>query len=380
MVGTHVGCRARTFPSTEGRVRRILRPLDGYVLAEFWKVLAATALGFPLLVIVIDISEKMDNYFARELTVGEIALAYLYGIPDTMFLVLPAAVLFATVFTIGGFTRHSEITAAKASGISFHRFILPIALGSVAAALLGLALAEVIPPLNSRRLELLKERQVRAANMRSNFAYAAEEGRVYKIGHADVIDQTLAQVEVERQGSGPNYPTYIVIAAQGNWRGERGWLLSDGWVHIMPDSLSNLSIQFDSLRDRHFTEQPIHLMANPKAPAEMGYRDLGRFIHAMERSGADVRKLRVERMLKIAIPVTCVIIMLIGAPLATSTQRGGTAYGVAISLATTVVFLVLLQLTQAIGASGLVMPELAAWLPGTLFAAVGTVLLIKVRT
>ena len=32
-------------------------------------------------------------------------------------------------------------------------------------------------------------------------------------------------------------------------------------------------------------------------------------------------------MLKVAIPVTCVIIMLIGAPLATSTQRGGTAYG-----------------------------------------------------
>ena len=100
----------------------------------------------------------------------------------------------------------------------------------------------------------------------------------------------------------------------------------------------------------------------------------------MERSGDDVKKLRVERMLKIAIPVTCVIIMLIGAPLATSTQRGGTAYGVAISLATTVIFLVLLQLTQAIGAGGLVMPELAAWMPGALFTGVGTYLLIKVRT
>ncbi|MEX2181263.1 MAG: LptF/LptG family permease [Gemmatimonadaceae bacterium] len=361
-------------------MRRILRPLDRYVLVEFWKVLAATALGFPLLVIVIDISEKMDNYFARELTVRDIALAYLYGIPDTMFLVLPAAVLFATVFTVGGFTRHSEITAAKASGISFHRFILPIALGAVAATFLGLGLAEIIPPLNSRRLELLKEKQVRAANQRSNFAYAADEGRVYKIGYADVVTQTLSRVEVERRGVGPDYPTYLVTAREGAWRAAAGWQLSDGWVHILPDSLSNVSIQFDSLRDRHFTEQPVHLMANPKAPAEMGYRDLGRFIAAMERSGADVRKLRVERMLKIAIPVTCVIIMLIGAPLATSTQRGGTAYGVAVSLATTVVFLVLLQLTQAIGASGLVMPELAAWLPGMLFAGLGTFLLVKVRT
>jgi lipopolysaccharide export system permease protein len=359
---------------------RILRPLDRYVLAEFWKVLAATALGFPLLVIIIDISEKLDNYLARDLTAAEIGLAYLFGVPETMFLVLPAAVLFATVFTVGGFTRHSEITAAKASGISFHRFILPIAAGSVVATFIGLALAEIVPPLNARRLELLKEKQVRAANQRSNFAFAADEGRVYKIGYADVLSATLQNVEIDRRGLGPDYPSYLVTAKTAGYAERSGWTLADGYVHLMPDSLSNITIQFDSLRDRNFTELPTHLMANPKAPAEMGYRDLGRFITAMERSGADVRKLRVERMLKIAIPVTCVIIMLIGAPMATSTQRGGTAYGVALSLATTVIFLVLLQLTQAIGAGGLIMPELAAWIPGALFTCIGTYLLIKVRT
>jgi lipopolysaccharide export system permease protein len=361
-------------------MRHILRPLDRYVLSEFWKVLAATALGFPLLVIVIDISEKLDNYLARELSTQEIALAYLFGIPETMFLVLPAAVLFATVFTVGGFTRHSEITAAKASGISFHRFIAPIAFGAVVATFLGLGLAEVIPPLNARRLELLKEKQVRSANQRSNFAYAAEEGRVYKIGYAEVLTGTLNFVEIERRGTGPDFPSYLITSRVGKWSAGNGWVLSDGYIHLMPDSLSNITVRFDSLHDRFFTEQPVNLMANPKAPAEMGFRDLGRFIAAMERSGADVRKLRVERMLKIAIPVTCVIIMLIGAPLATSTQRGGTAYGVAISLATTVIFLVLLQLTQAIGAGGLVMPELAAWMPGALFTAIGTFLLIRVRT
>ncbi len=360
--------------------RGILRPLDRYVLSEFWKVLAATALGFPLLVIIIDLSEKLDNYLARELSAGEIALAYVLGIPETMFLVLPAAVLFATVFTVGGFTRHSEITAAKASGVSFHRFIAPIFGGAIVATLHGLALSENIPPFNARRMELLKERAVRQAAQRSNFAYAAEEGRVYKIAYADVNSASMQGVEVERRGSGPDYPTVIIKSEAGSYREGQGWTLTNGWIHILPDSLSNLSVQFDSLRDRYFTEAPQNLMANPKAPAEMGYRDLGKFIAAMERSGADVKKLRVERMLKIAIPVTCVIIMLIGAPLATSTQRGGTAYGVAISLATTVIFLVLLQLTQAIGAGGLVKPELAAWLPGALFSVIGTFLLIRVRT
>ncbi len=359
---------------------RILRPLDRYVFIEFWKVLIATALGFPVMVVIIDISEKLDNYLARELTTGDIALAYLFGIPETMFQVLPAAVLFATVFTVGGFTRHSEITAAKASGISFHRFIMPIVLGSIMATFIGLGLAEVIPPLNARRLELLKEKQVRAANQRSNFAYAADEGRVYKIGYADVVARTMNQVEIERRGTGPEFPSYVIAANDADWNADRGWMLRKGYLHLIPDSLSNVSIAFDSLHDNFLSEPPLSLMANPKAPAEMGFRDLGKFIVAMERSGADVRKLRVERMLKIAIPVTCIIIMLIGAPLATSTQRGGTAYGVAISLATTVIFLVLLQLTQAIGASGLIMPELAAWLPGAMFTVIGGFLLYRVRT
>ena len=361
-------------------MRRLIRPLDGYVLSEFLKVLFATALGFPALVIIIDVSEKLDAYLSRKLPIADIGLAYLYGIPDTMFLVLPAAVLFATVFTIGGFTRHSEITAAKASGISFHRFIAPISIGALAATGVGLLLAELVPPLNARRLELLQEKVFRNADKRSNFAYSAEEGRVYKIGYANVSGANLTSIEIERKGLGPDYPTYVIAAKEGSWTDKSGWMLRDGVMHILPDSLANVTISFDSLRDPKFTEAPTNLMANPKAPAEMGYRDLGRFIAAMERSGTNVNKLRVERMLKLAIPATCFIIMLIGAPLATSTQRGGTAFGVGVSLAITVIFLMLLQLTQAIGAGGIIQPELAAWLPGALFFVIGATLLYRVRT
>ena len=118
----------------------------------------------------------------------------------------------------------------------------------------------------------------------------------------------------------------------------------------------------------------------PREPTDMGYEELGEYIATLERAGGDVDKLRVERALKIAIPVTCIIIVLFGAPLATSTQRGGAAYGVAVSLGTTIIFLVLIQLTKAIGGSGLVRPELAAWMPSALFGLVGLILLARVRT
>ena len=112
----------------------------------------------------------------------------------------------------------------------------------------------------------------------------------------------------------------------------------------------------------------------------MGYRELSRFITALERSGGDVNELKVELALKIAIPVTCIIIAVFGAALATSTQRGGTAYGVGVSLATTIIFLILVQLTKAVGGEGLLPPVVAAWMPNAIFGAIGAVALARTRT
>ena len=151
---------------------RLLRPLDRYVLNEFLKILSATAIGFPVLVIIIDITENLNKYLQRHLPPMDIAKAYVFGVPWTMFQVLPAAVLFATVFSIGGFTRHSEISAAKASGISFYRFIAPIAWGAAIATVLGLMLGAVMPGANSRRDTLLKENHSGDAVTRANFTFA----------------------------------------------------------------------------------------------------------------------------------------------------------------------------------------------------------------
>ncbi len=360
-----------------------LRPLDRYVFSEWVRIFVVTALGFPLLVVIIDLTDNLDKYLNRQIPYGDLALSYLYWLPDSMFMILPAAVLFATVFTIGGLTRYSEITAAKASGISFYRMIAPILVGAVIATGLGLLIGEVVPRTNSRRQELLRENEFAKngrGNERFNFAYAAEQGRVYKAGALVLDKDSLAALEVERRGSGANYPTYVLTAQSATYRPNRGWTLRNGDLHFIPDSGANRVVGFDSLVDRRMTERPLDLMASPRAPQEMGYRELGRFIHAMERSGGDVNELRVERMLKIAIPVTCIVIFLFGAPLATSTQRGGAAYGVGVSLGTTVVFLMLIQLMKAVGGKGIISPELAAWMPSLVFAVVGSYLMARVRT
>lgn len=365
---------------------RIVRPLDRYVLSEFAKIFIVTALGLPLLLMLIDLTDNLEKYMQRQLPREDIALSYLYFIPDSMFMALPAAVLFACVFAVGSFTRHSEITAAKASGISFYRLTVPIFIGAVFAGALNLVLGELVPITNARRADLLAETRFRSDMERMNFAYAGEEGRVYKASRISRAEGLIEFLQVEREGGGSaDYPTVVTSARTAKWtdstRTERtGWTISDGTMHVLTDTATNFSITFGSMWDNLMTERPVDLLARQRGSNEMRYQELGRFIVALERSGGDANVLRVERALKLAIPVTCIVIAFFAAPLATSTQRGGAAYGVFISLAVTVLFLLLVQLTKAIGGKGLIPPDSAAWVPNVLFGVIGIVLMARVRT
>jgi lipopolysaccharide export system permease protein len=359
--------------------RSLVTPLDGYVAREFVRIFIATALGSPVLVFVIDLVDNLRKYQERKLEFSTILLSYLYWIPDTLFMVLPAATLFATVFSIGTFTRYSEISAAKASGISFYRFIAPIMLMATFAAGLGLVLGEVAPPANKKHLELLQGENQSLGTQRFNFVFANEVGRVYRVQALDVPSKAMEYVEVEERGS-TQRPGLLVSSRTADWHEGRGWALRTGMLHVIPDETRDIALGFDSLYDRAITEAPQELQATERQPEEMNFAQLTRFIQALERSGADVNTLRVDRMLKIAIPVTCIIIALFGAPLATSSQRGGAAFGVAVSLATTVIFLVMIQMTKAIGGKGLIPPEAAAWMPNAIVGFLALILLARVRT
>ncbi|HEY0929659.1 MAG TPA: LptF/LptG family permease [Gemmatimonas sp.] len=361
--------------------RRLITPLDRYIATEFTRIFGVTIMGFPVLVFVIDLVDNLRKYTERKLPAQAVALSYFYWIPDTLFMVLPAAVLFATVFSIGTFTRYSEITAAKASGISFYRFIAPILVMATLAMGLDLAFGEIAPPANEKRLDLLATTSsINRTNDRYNFAFASDRGRIYRIYTLNVRDKAVDNIEIEARGSDKK-PGMIVAARRAKWNdAQRHWRLDSGVVHIIPDRTRDIAFSFDSLIDRDFHETPAELRTTERDPSEMRFAELTRFIKVLERSGADVNTLKVERMLKLAIPVTCLIIALFGAPLATSSQRGGAAYGIAVSLATTVLFLLLIQLTKAIGGKGIVQPEMAAWIPNAVVGLFAIVMMSRVRT
>jgi len=357
-----------------------LRTLDRYLLSEWLRVFLVTLLGFPILTIVIDLTDKLDQYMGRGIKPGAVALSYVFDLPEKMFLVLPVSVLFATVFTVGSLGRHSELTAAKASGISFHRLVRPLFAAAGAAFIAGLLLGEVAPVATSRRLEMLGEKAIRSTSSRYNFVYRADRGWVYAIRALELSTRELTDLMLEREGSGAAYPT-IVLAAQRAVFNDR-WTLHHGTLRYLAGDQpgGEAAFEFDSLQTRTMTERPVDLLAEPKGPDEMRYAELRRYIDALTRSGSNAKKLQVELALKVAIPFICLLIALFGAPLAISSPKSGAAWGVAASLATTFIVLLMFQLAKAVGSGGVLPPMLAAWTPNILVGVAAVYLLRKAPT
>lgn len=357
----------------------MIRLLDRYVVRQFVGTFTGLVLGLPLLFVIGDVTDNIDRYLQRGLPMGNVALSYVFQFPLFVLYAFPIAALVATVFTIGRMTRHQEVTAAKAGGVSFYRLILPILALAVLLTPLALALGELVPITLERRAELLGERRDTEIGARFNFVYQTEREGLLEARRLSVRDAEMETVILQRNAT-EERPGEHRFARLARWSPERGWTLEEGYLRTVGPEGEERTLAFDRLRLPGLTETPEDLMAEPKDAEEMGYEEVSRFIDAIERSGGDAASLRVERAQKLAVPLAVIVIVLFGAPLVTSNDRGGTAWGVGVSLGVTIVYMLLFRVGKAVGSSGAVDPVLAAWAPNLLFLVAGVWLLARVRT
>lgn len=353
--------------------------LDRYIMRQFTTTFLLLVMGLPLLFIITDVTDRLDRYMARGIPMNQVALSYLYSIPQFVFWSMPIAALIGTVFTIGNMTRHQEIAAAKAGGVSFHRLLRPILVLSALLSLAAVGLGELIPITNRKRAETLGERMALSSTLRTNFVYQSDGGRVISARRLDVQQNELVNVVLEREAT-EEQPGVHATAPIARYVDGQGWTMQLGQLRILDAEGGELAFGFTALRLPRLRETPRDLLADPKNPEEMRYVEMGRSIEAVERSGGSGRELRVERANRIALPMAILVIVLFGAPLSTSSKRGGAAFGIGISLAVTMIYLMLFKVGTAFGVSGAIPPVLASWLPNMLFLVAGTVLLWRVRT
>jgi lipopolysaccharide export system permease protein len=355
-----------------------MRILDRFVAGTFLKLFGLVLMASPPLFILGDVTENLDRYLDRGVSGMEVVKAYLFQLPLFMQWSFPIAALVATVFTVHSMTAHKEIVAAKAGGISFHRIIRPILVVGAVLTVVALALGEVVPRANRVASQILQN-QNPGQSWRSDFVYRSESGLTWQVSRLTAMDGRMTGVVVER-APGSDGAAVHVLAENAFWRDSVGWTLQSGFLRRLGAEGDEQTLEFDQLLMHGLVERPDELLEAPREADEMTYREIERQASIIERSGGDANRLLVKREEKIAIPVATLVIILFGAPLATSSKRGGTAFGVGISLGIVMLYMILFKISGALGEAGALPPLPAAWAPNVLFFVGALFLLRRVRT
>jgi lipopolysaccharide export system permease protein len=356
-----------------------IRVLDRLICQRFLRLFLLFIIGAPLLFILGDATENLDRYLDRGIAFNDVVISYAYQFPQFVFWSFPIAALLATVFTIHPMTTHREVMAAKAGGISFHRLILPLILMGVLLTGVGFILADWAPRANQTAAELRGDR-ARLQGWRSNFVYITDDGAALNARRLTVEDGRMYEPVYQWLPRDDGDPSRHVLAEEGRWTEERGWVFWNGYAReIHPDG-KEVTFRFDRMAVPSFQERPEQLLQVLRDEDEMTYEELGQFADRLLRGGGGVGRTLTKREQRLAIPVAALVIILFGAPLATSSKRGGTAFGIGLSLGTTILYLMLFRLFGAMGYAGTLEPWVAAWLPNGIFLVAGLFLLSRVRT
>lgn len=350
--------------------------LDRYVLRHWLTTFLLSGLGIPAVAVLIRLADEFGGLSRKGVPVRNILLGELYFYPSQVAMLLPAAVLFATVFTLNALGRRSELTAAKAGGISFFRLIAPMLTLAALAVPINFGVQELSAATSVRRAELHGTRERESTGSRFNFAYASTGGWTVTAKQIDPGQGTIRDVVLVPPDSG----AWTVAADSGRWDTLAGrWTLYRGTMYRLEDSATT-TVRFRSLVTSALPDTPAQLAAEARKSEEMRISEFQDHLRRMAASGTRPGMLAVDYHLKFALPVACLIVALFGAPLAVTNPRAGAALGLAMALGSTLVYLTGTQIMKAVGGRELLPYATAAWSMNALFLLFAVVLLTRVRS
>ena len=127
-----------------------MKKIDWYILRKYITTFVFAILLLTFITMVIDTSEKADDFVQSGLSAWQILTQYFAGfIPRMITLLFPLFVFISVIFFTSKMAGRSEIIAILASGTSFNRFLRPYWVGSILfATVLWLSFRYVTPKAN----------------------------------------------------------------------------------------------------------------------------------------------------------------------------------------------------------------------------------------
>jgi lipopolysaccharide export system permease protein len=361
----------------------MIKLLDRYILKKFIGTFVFTMLIITIIAVVIDTSEKADDFVRSGLTAGQLITAYYIGfIPFIMSMIYPLMVFIAVIYFTSKMAGRSEFIAILAGGVRYNRLLRPYVLGAAFLSLIfWLASQYWVPRANEIRTDFQTVYVDRNSSYNSdpyrtnNFYLRVDPNTFVGFKSYDTASKVGYSFFLQRlQG---NKVTYNVHAETVRWDpAKKDWKLTTV-VERTIDGVKETLKKKDSLH-LNLNVQPKELRRDDYLKDKLTTPELHQFIHMEELRGSEgVNTFKVELYHRDATPFSVIIMALIGAIMAYRKVRGGSGLHLAIGIVLAAIFVVMDKFAVTFSTKGHLPPMLAAWLPNIIFSGVACILYVK---
>ena len=370
-----------------------MKLIDRYLLREYLLVLSYCLIGFSMIFVIYDLFDNLSSFIDHGVSMGVVLQYYVLLLAPSLEYLAPASLLLATLYTLWQMTRHNELTAMRAGGISIYRLMVCfMAVGfffSCATALIR----EYVTPGAMAWLQEFEARDEEESDAdagsrvhRDLAYYNSIDNNLWMIGKLNAVEQgRLTRVTVTRER--PDGTRFEEIEADRAF-----WLDGQWWF-------SNMTVQkYDKDENpvgsatavaegqRTVTELPF-LTAEPQDFINevtnwdfLSSRAVLRYLRSHEDlSPKDRAQKTLSLHQRLASPWACFIVTLFAIPAGVKGGRRSALAGVFVTVGYFFAFYSLMQIGLFLGLRGLIWPWLGAWLSNIVFLLAGTIMVARIQ-
>lgn len=362
-----------------------MRLITRYLLREFLGPLAICTVAFNTIFLVFDLFDNVSRFLEAKLP-WEHILRYYGGLVCTYaHWFAPASLMLATLYTMWHLSRNSEITAMRASGISFASLAAPFVVVAVLVAVGTAYTAEYVTPEAWAWSSRLKEKDFDPASANTDLRlrhpfYNTVGRRMWVFDAVDVATERSIAHATNRVSVTQERPDGL---SEWTFRAERADFLDGAWWFTRPHytqydidggELPSAEAPMGAptfVRMPDFDETPRDILSEVRDWDTYSVRDM---LRALRRRPVNDPAKWFDVHYRFASPWACVVITLFAVPAGLTTARQSVLRGVFAALAAFFGFYALTHVGVFLGTQGALAPWLAAWAPNAICFSASCVL------
>jgi len=352
------------------------RKLDVYIVKKFITTFFVALLLIIGIVIIFDISEKIDDFVSKEAPLKAIVFDYyLNFVPYFMNMFSPLFVFITVIFFTSKMAADTEIVAILSCGVSFHRMMVPYIFSATLIAMFSLGLnLFVIPEANKTRLEFENQYiKQRFKGVGRNVHYEIAPGEYvfaesFSSWNNTAYRFTLEKIEDSKLVSKISSESAVYDTTKGCWTLKK-YFIRDYNADLTDRVRSGRQIDTIiplTVKDFYLTENTVETL---------NYSELNELIETqLNRGDGNVKFALIEKNTRFALPFSAFILTIMGVALSSKKRRGGIGWNIGIGIALAFTYILFLRFSQMFVHTGALPPAIALWLPNVVFTIIAVFL------